>query len=694
LRSELKSIQKEVVQREKVITEGIIKNAKIVFATCVGASSYLLRNNTGDANSSTYPFDYAIIDEAAQGLEASCWIPIQLSRKTILAGDHCQLPPTIKSKEAEQGGLSITLFEKIITDARFNKISNLLNIQYRMNDLINSWASENMYEGKVISHESVKDHTLKDLLPGEKKKEQMKNKRHEEGEDELGEEEEEENSIPVLMMIDTSNAYMYEDDKNTSDGKPSQSQKKSTSHRNQNEAELILQQTLYLVRKGIKPSDIGIITPYNGQLELLKEIFAPYFSNYVASSTSSSNSSSHINSPSVKESLDGLDIKTIDGFQGGEKECILITFVRSNESKNVGFLGENRRINVAITRAKRHLTIVCDSETCRTDSFIATLIEHMEDNGEIIPAEFYLTEFLMIQNTSGLSSSSAAALKEKILNKSSKAASKTVPPAPQSAKDRDNYSQKKNNNEDSNKFDNDIDTKKHEAIIQQFSEILKKYKNYEISGGQLVYKKEAHLLDYDHLLPTNSPEKQQEIRPLIFPNNLNNYLRMNIHELATNLSLYHESFGEKKKRFMMISLNPFQTENLNPPAVPEKELNVEPSVPEQSTKEDKSENEEDSDEEEDEEEEKDKTQPKASLPSDSVSSKKKKSKNKSKDKKKGAGGAHTLGTLQSNPHLASLSTANIPADVKDLDDEAFLALQIEQNRVSVENICVVFLLMV
>jgi ATP-dependent RNA/DNA helicase IGHMBP2 len=684
LRSELKSIQKEVVQREKIITQGIIKNAKIVFATCVGAASYLLRNNTGDTNSSAYPFDYAIIDEAAQGLEASCWIPIQLSRKTILAGDHCQLPPTIKSKEAEQGGLSITLFEKIITDARFNKISNLLNIQYRMNDLINSWASENMYEGKVISHESVKDHTLKDLLPGEKKEEIIV-------ENELGEEEEEENSIPVLMMIDTSNAYMYEDDKNTSDGKPSQSQKKSTSHRNQNEAELILQQALYLVRKGIKPSDIGIITPYNGQLELLKEIFAPYFSNYVAPSSSSSNSSSHTSSSSVKLNLDGLDIKTIDGFQGGEKECILITFVRSNESKNVGFLGENRRINVAITRAKRHLTIVCDSETCRTDSFIATLIEHMEDNGEIIPAEFYLTEFLMIQNTSGLSSSAASALKEKILNKSSKAVSKDNQPLVQSAKDKDN-SQKKSNNEDSNKFDNDIDTNKHEAIIQQFSEILKKYKSYEISGGQLVYKKEAHLLGYDHLLSTNSPEKQEEIRPLIFPNNLNNYLRMNIHELATNLSLYHESFGEKKKRFMMVSLKPFQTETLNPPAAPEKEMKIEPSagnmvlVPEQGTKEDKSENEEDSDEEEDEEEEKEKTQPKDSLPSVSVPSKKNKNKSKSKDKKKGIGGARTLGTLQSNPHLASLSTANIPADEKDLDDEAFLALQIEQNRVSPENI--------
>jgi ATP-dependent RNA/DNA helicase IGHMBP2 len=110
LRSELKSIEKEVVQREKIIREGIMNDSKIVFATCAGAASYLFRN-------SFRGFDYAIFHEGAQSLEAVCWIPILLSPKIILAGDRCQLPPAMKSKEAEQRGVSISLFEAITAKA-------------------------------------------------------------------------------------------------------------------------------------------------------------------------------------------------------------------------------------------------------------------------------------------------------------------------------------------------------------------------------------------------------------------------------------------------------------------------------------------------------------------------------------------------------------------------------------------------
>ena len=666
LRSQLKAVQKEAVQREKLIVQGIVKNSKIVFATCVGAASRLLTQLPVNSDSShNYPFDYAIIDEAAQGLEASCWIPIQLSKRVILAGDHCQLPPTIKCKEAETGGLSVTLFEKIITDSRFNKISTLLNIQYRMNDLINSWASQNMYQGNVSSDESVKDHTLRDILPAAVSisKPQAIQENHENAD----EDEDDPNNIPVLMMIDTSNAFMYEDDKASDSTSTSQSVKKKTmSHRNQNEAELILQQTLFLVRKGIKPTDIGIITPYNGQLELLKEVFAPYFSNYVPPTTSTQNNTN----PSSKKNvnLDGLDIKTIDGFQGGEKECILITFVRSNEQKNVGFLGENRRINVAITRAKRHLTIVCDAETCRSDAFISTLIDHIEDNGEIIPAEFYLSEFLLIQDSSlrGLSSNTKA-------NKSKSAA--TTSSSATGTKDSKQGQSTKSNNNNNEKFSNEEDQKRYDQLLLQIQDILRKYQKQEITGGHLIYRKESLSLDYSHLLPSTGNDST--IRSLIFPNSFNNYLRMNIHEFATSLSLYHESFGEKKKRYIAVSLVPFlQEQQLIQQQCMTKDdaimktdqvKNISQGTAKGQEKEEAGNEEEDDGDEDDNEE--DGADNKQNVPEVSRTKKKK---SKKKPKKPAA---NTLTSDNNNAKAAAVAT---------MDDDEFLAIQIEQNKVSYE----------
>lgn len=132
-RLELKSLNRELRTREKAVVESILKRANVVLSTCIGASSKLL---------SGCEFDLVVVDEAAQSIEAACWIPILRGRKCVLAGDHCQLPPTVKSAEAAKGGLSVTLFERIIKDRRFDQIVKLLNIQYRMNQIISDWASE------------------------------------------------------------------------------------------------------------------------------------------------------------------------------------------------------------------------------------------------------------------------------------------------------------------------------------------------------------------------------------------------------------------------------------------------------------------------------------------------------------------------------------------------------------------------
>jgi ATP-dependent RNA/DNA helicase IGHMBP2 len=154
LRSELKELRKEARQREAKVVANILHSRNVVLCTNVGASSRLLRDEE---------FDVVVIDEAAQALEASCWIPILLGRRCVMFGDHKQLPPTIKSVEAAANGLSTTLFQRIMSIERLQHTSRLLNIQYRMNRMIAEWASSSSYEGKLISDVSIADHTLMDL---------------------------------------------------------------------------------------------------------------------------------------------------------------------------------------------------------------------------------------------------------------------------------------------------------------------------------------------------------------------------------------------------------------------------------------------------------------------------------------------------------------------------------------------------
>lgn len=329
---EIKSLRSEVRSREEKVVQELISTAQVVLATTVGAANRILEKVEKG-------FDLVIIDEAAQALEASCWIPILRGKKVVLAGDHCQLPPTIKSKNNRaQRGLGKTMFERLMElyePAEHSKntpprISRMLNIQYRMHEDIANWASKAMYHGELKTHDSVRKRTLS----------QMDNVRA------LGTDED---SIlnTTLLLVDTAGCDMHE------------RVNPAGSRYNEGEADIVSEHVRTLFRMGLTQQQVCIISPYNGQVELLRNMLKPEFPM--------------------------LEIRSVDGFQGGERDAVILSLVRSSDrggKDGIGFLRDDRRQNVAVTRAKRHLMVVCDSETVSRSKFIGTLISWMQEHGE------------------------------------------------------------------------------------------------------------------------------------------------------------------------------------------------------------------------------------------------------------------------------------------------------------------------
>ena len=353
---EIRELRKEVRKREEKVVSQLIISAHVVLATTVGAENRVLNQITnprdGDHSSGRPGFDLVIIDEAAQALEASCWIPILRGRKVVLAGDHCQLPPTIKSNdERVVEGLGVTLFERLMN----RDISRMLKIQYRMHHKIADWASQAMYHGELQTHDSVKSRTLGQLESIRKREEDALSQ---ESIDKKQEFDHLRNT--TLLMIDTAGCDMYE------------SETEAGSRYNEGEAMLVSQHVRKLIEMGVDPLQIAIITPYNGQVELLRNKLLPEFPK--------------------------LEIRSVDGFQGGEKEAVVLSLVRSSGShgrggaSGIGFLKDDRRQNVAVTRAKRHLAVICDSETVSQSRFIRNLLQWVGDHGEEHSAIEYISE--------------------------------------------------------------------------------------------------------------------------------------------------------------------------------------------------------------------------------------------------------------------------------------------------------------
>jgi len=272
-------------------------------------------------------FDVAVIDEGSQQVIPSTLIPILHAHRFIIAGDHKQLPPTVLSDSKE---LKISLFEELIERNPAN--SSMLRIQYRMNEKIMGFSNQKFYEGKLIADESVKDHTIADL-----------------GLSQPSSYEEVLDSTPVVF-VDTTGIEA-----------PETLPDRSTSYQNIKEAELAKKLSEELLRMGAKPQMIGIISPYAAQVKRLKKLI------------------------DTEERI--IEIKSVDGFQGREKEIILISFVRSNPKGEIGFLKDLRRLNVAITRAKRKLICIGDASTLGHDVTYKEFLDYIGKEGKIVCAK-------------------------------------------------------------------------------------------------------------------------------------------------------------------------------------------------------------------------------------------------------------------------------------------------------------------
>lgn len=301
---------------EKAVNE-VIENADVVCTTNSSSASRALEEKE---------FDICVIDEATQATEPSCLIPIIKSKKLVMAGDHKQLPPTILNEKAKNMGLSNTLFERLIS-LYGKKIKTLIQVQYRMNKKIMNFSNHLFYDGKLNADESVKYHTLQDLI----KKQVDFNSPYKEIIDP---------STPITL-IDTSGRF------------PERTRKDSTSKENPGEAKLARNIVEKILKKGTTPEDIGIITPYDDQKDLLIS----------------------------KIDQERIEIDTVDGFQGREKEIIILSLTRSNSEKNIGFLRDLRRLNVSITRARRKLIVIADIGTISNNKIYNQLFNYIADNG-------------------------------------------------------------------------------------------------------------------------------------------------------------------------------------------------------------------------------------------------------------------------------------------------------------------------
>lgn len=307
LKQEAKALKADADVLEFYIINDILNTSDVIACTLVGSSHPMLRGKR---------YKTVFIDEAAQALEPACWIPILRSERVVLAGDHQQLPPTIKSIEAAREGLSKTLFEKCIE--RHPQSAAMLQTQYRMNENIMQFSSNYFYHSGLIADESVKHRLI--------------------------------NNLPAIDFIDTAGCGYNE----TQDSE-------TLSRFNEEEAQVLIRQLERLVEQiGVENWNysLGVITPYSAQVERMVKL--------VEASEILSGIQSYLN------------VNTVDAFQGQERDIIAISFVRSNEKGEIGFLADIRRTNVAMTRARKKLIMVGDSATLGTHVFYTALLEDVQ----------------------------------------------------------------------------------------------------------------------------------------------------------------------------------------------------------------------------------------------------------------------------------------------------------------------------
>lgn len=310
LRHQLSKLRHRALELEIRIHDDLFREARVIASTLVGAANRLLEHRR---------FSSLFIDEAAQALEAACWIAISKADRVILAGDHCQLPPTIKCLEALRGGLGDTLMEKVVR--RKPETVSLLRMQYRMHEDIMAFPSHWFYHDRLLAAPEVRYRGILDY----------------------------DNAI---TWIDT--AALDFKEKNVADG---------IGRINLGEAGLLIRHLRsYMERIGEKRIldehiDFGIISPYRAQVRYLRQLLykEPFFRPF--------------------RSL--LTVHTVDGFQGQERDVVFVSLVRANEEGQIGFLRDLRRMNVAITRARMKLVILGDAVTLARHPFYKALYDYI-----------------------------------------------------------------------------------------------------------------------------------------------------------------------------------------------------------------------------------------------------------------------------------------------------------------------------
>ena len=311
----MERLKEREIELELRIRNKLFGEARVIASTLVGSANRLLDG---------MKFGTLFIDEAAQALEAACWIPIRRATRVILAGDHCQLPPTIKSIAAMKGGLDKTLMQRIV-ECKPEAVT-LLKMQYRMNEDIMRFSSDWFYNGQVEAAPMVKYRGILDLDKAIEWKDTSGNAYHEEfvG-DNFGRINKEEAQLTLLSLAE------------------------------------------YFVRIGRQRIideriDVGIISPYRAQVQYLRHLIKK--------------------TDFYKPFRKIISVNTVDGFQGQERDIIVISMVRSNEEGQIGFLRDLRRMNVAITRARMKLIILGDSATLIRHPFYRRLKEYIDSLSE------------------------------------------------------------------------------------------------------------------------------------------------------------------------------------------------------------------------------------------------------------------------------------------------------------------------
>lgn len=312
VRQKINSLKDRATELEIRINESLFAEARVIACTLVGSANRLLMGQK---------YGTLFIDEAAQALEPACWIPIRKADRVILAGDHCQLPPTVKCLEALRAGLGDTLMQSIVR----NKpgVVSLLKLQYRMNDEIMRFSSDWFYGGMLQSAPEVKYRSILDF------------------------------DTPI-EWVNTEGMDCNEEFVGENYGRI-----------NKPEAELSVNQLKeYITRIGRtrfleERIDVGLISPYKAQVQYLRQLLK--------------------RDAFFKPFRPLITVNTVDGFQGQERDVILISLVRANEEGQIGFLNDLRRMNVAITRARMKLIILGDASTLTKHAFYKKLYEYIQD---------------------------------------------------------------------------------------------------------------------------------------------------------------------------------------------------------------------------------------------------------------------------------------------------------------------------